>query len=674
MPRERLAIMVLGMHRSGTSATTRVLNLLGCDLPKALMPARNGNDAGHWESDAVCAFNDQVLADIGSGWDDWLPISRTWETMPRYDEDMVAAVALLRQEFGQSALFAFKDPRLCRMASFWIEAVERYGAQPRFVIPIRNPMEVAASLETRNGIPSAYGLLLWLRHALDAERVSRGRQRFYLSYAALLDDWQSLVSKMEGHLHIDFPIGKEEVSSEISGFLRRDLRHYVDSDASFLNNPGLAAWIRKVYAILLRWSDGGESSDDYAELDLVSSHLIEAAPIFAGLVQAWRDGASSEENIKLAQDDPSGMEAQRQLIVAQEASLQALHDQLMRGESQLTELRAKVASASEERRVLEERSEWMSGEHFRQLSGLTAQFDARQIEMAAERDALVKCFDVERAELSAQVTSLTTQVALLESNLVQRREEIEQTLNRLRHEEERSRLSEQALAQSEVALRAERARSEQLSKQLAQSEGWVFKLAGERREAEKDMRQLVRKVQAVERKLSETERRLVVAQFDLDVARVQTMTASVTTPDLAEKLEKAEADVARLKADMAEKEERIVSLTSARMDIDRKLNERFSEVAQVTSLLRQNEVVAKASVETISWLQAVHAVMTSRPMMAGLMPDVWLKKWRYDKLKSKNLFNAEGYLALYGDVASENFDPLRHYILHGISEGRSRGF
>lgn len=218
MPRERLALIVLGMHRSGTSATTRLLSLMGCDLPKALMPARYGNDAGHWESDAVCAFNDHVLAALGSRWDDWLPISTAWPSMARYEDDMAAAVALLRQEFGQSALFAFKDPRLCRMARFWIEAVGRYGAQPRFVIPIRNPLEVAASLEARNGIPSAYGQLLWLRHALDAERESRGQQRFYLSYAALLKDWQTVIAKMDDHLQIGFPLNKDEVAAEVSSF------------------------------------------------------------------------------------------------------------------------------------------------------------------------------------------------------------------------------------------------------------------------------------------------------------------------------------------------------------------------------------------------------------------------------------------------------------------------
>ena len=52
------AIMVLGMHRSGTSALTRILNLLGADLPEDLIKANAYNKSGYWEPSAVVALND----------------------------------------------------------------------------------------------------------------------------------------------------------------------------------------------------------------------------------------------------------------------------------------------------------------------------------------------------------------------------------------------------------------------------------------------------------------------------------------------------------------------------------------------------------------------------------------------------------------------------------------
>jgi len=57
----KVAILVAGMHRSGTSALARTLSLLGCDLPKTLMPASGGNEAGYWESQAIANLNDELL-------------------------------------------------------------------------------------------------------------------------------------------------------------------------------------------------------------------------------------------------------------------------------------------------------------------------------------------------------------------------------------------------------------------------------------------------------------------------------------------------------------------------------------------------------------------------------------------------------------------------------------
>src|SRR5215469_14980748 len=66
----RQAILVLGMHRSGTSALSRVLNLLGARLPSNLIPVEPGvgNDAGHWESADFVVIHDGVLESNGSSW------------------------------------------------------------------------------------------------------------------------------------------------------------------------------------------------------------------------------------------------------------------------------------------------------------------------------------------------------------------------------------------------------------------------------------------------------------------------------------------------------------------------------------------------------------------------------------------------------------------------------
>ena len=67
---KKIAILVAGMHRSGTSLLTRVLDISGCDLPATLVEAHPTNDLGHWEPRKIVFLNDEILASAGSSWRD----------------------------------------------------------------------------------------------------------------------------------------------------------------------------------------------------------------------------------------------------------------------------------------------------------------------------------------------------------------------------------------------------------------------------------------------------------------------------------------------------------------------------------------------------------------------------------------------------------------------------
>src|ERR1700693_2046654 len=68
-----VGVYVLGMHRSGTSATTRVLNLMGLPVCQGgdLVQQVKGNPKGHWESATLVRFNDAILRSWGAAW--WCP-------------------------------------------------------------------------------------------------------------------------------------------------------------------------------------------------------------------------------------------------------------------------------------------------------------------------------------------------------------------------------------------------------------------------------------------------------------------------------------------------------------------------------------------------------------------------------------------------------------------------
>jgi hypothetical protein len=154
------AIFVLGMHRSGTSALTRVISLLGADLPGNVMPANFANEAGYFESNDLMVVHDELLESAGSDWHDWRAFNPDWYTSPDAPSFKERALGVLRHDYSQSRLFVIKDPRACRFFPFWRDVLKEFGAAPAGAIPVRNPLEVMASLRQRDGFPLAKAALM----------------------------------------------------------------------------------------------------------------------------------------------------------------------------------------------------------------------------------------------------------------------------------------------------------------------------------------------------------------------------------------------------------------------------------------------------------------------------------------------------------------------------------
>ena len=297
---KKTAILVAGMHRSGTSAVVRILNLLGCDLPRTLMAPNPLNEKGFWESQRVVDLNDEILSSAGSSWDDWRAFDVGWYASPVAGKFREQAQILLKEEYGDSRLFVLKDPRICRLLEFWSEEIEKFGAEIRVVSPIRNPLDVASSLETRYGIAPSLGHLLWLRHVLHAEAASRHLKRAYLRYETLLTEVQTVADVLEKNLEISWP-KRNSVSSdmEIDEFLSPRLRHHRTDDAALLRNPKFSHWIRESFNLFDRWSRGEVRVTDTKTLDQIRMAFDEATPAFS---RAIAMGVRAAKGLSAAQE------------------------------------------------------------------------------------------------------------------------------------------------------------------------------------------------------------------------------------------------------------------------------------------------------------------------------------------------------------------------------------
>ena len=114
----------------------------------------------------------------------------------------------------------------------------------------------------------------------------------------------------------------------------------------------------------------------------------------------------------------------------------------------------------------------------------------------------------------------------------------------------------------------------------------------------------------------------------------------------------------------------IRDLSSGRELTPQQLAERFGEIAAITSTLRGQEADTHSGAAQTAWLREVSAVLIQRPAWWTMMPAAWLQKREMRLLKERGLFDEEAYLARYPDVARAGITPLRHFILHGMAEGR----
>ena len=320
---KKVAILVAGMHRSGTSAITRTLSILGCTLPKTLLAPHPGNERGFWESPEIVGINREVLVSAGSTLEEWREFDPRWYTSPVADQLRRRARTVLEREFGDSPLFVIKDPLLCRLLPFWIEALESFDARPLIVSPIRNPLDVAESLETRDGIDRSIGHLMWLQHVLSAEAGSRGLGRAYFRYDRLLVEPHAVVDRLGDVLGVSWPRRMNDADEEIDQFLSTRLRHHSNDDTRVMENPRLSHWLRSSFEIFARWTNGEERKTDTARLDRIKAAFDDAIPAFDRAVSV---GLKTTRRLSTAQAELATRDGQ---IASLKRALAEGHDKIM---------------------------------------------------------------------------------------------------------------------------------------------------------------------------------------------------------------------------------------------------------------------------------------------------------------------------------------------------------
>lgn len=300
------------------------------------MGANPSNETGHWESDSFVHYHDTFLADHNSSWMDWQPLQFGGVTARRSEDVRADIRRILNEEYGCAPFIVLKDPRICRFAPLFLEALDDEGLDTRVVLQIRNPVEVSRSLEERDGISLMQAALLWLRHVLEAEAATRDRPRSIVTYDLLLSDWRSWLDQVAGATGIEWPNKTDEFSTQFDEFVRADLRHHESTLEDVLRDPVLRNWLGETYGELLALSQNPQSAARSDKLDAILGEFNRACPI----LRRWRE----DETAKLAamQDTLAAAANRNEELTDQLAVKQG---EILTAETQLADLKNEYDAA-----------------------------------------------------------------------------------------------------------------------------------------------------------------------------------------------------------------------------------------------------------------------------------------------------------------------------------------
>ena len=195
-------LLVVGMHRSGTSAVTRILANAGYALGREVIQQGPDNPAGFWENTAIVETHEDLLTSLGSSWNDPRPLPVDWLKRAPARLARERLLRLLDSEFDGAEKFVVKDPRLCRLLPLWKDVLAERGIDAGVVLVVRHPGEVAASLKRRNDIAAMPAQWLWASCMANAWLDCKAWPHATLEYSRLLQEPNAALKALASELDL----------------------------------------------------------------------------------------------------------------------------------------------------------------------------------------------------------------------------------------------------------------------------------------------------------------------------------------------------------------------------------------------------------------------------------------------------------------------------------------
>ena len=399
LPASGHIIVVLGMHRSGTSMTTRALQALHVPLGDNLHPAAIDNPSGFWEDRDCQRINENLLRHLGSAYDHLAPAWQISRTDPIIGElSIMAAETLKAKLLKTDGVWAFKDPRTCRLMEFWQPVMTAAGYTTSFVVPVRNPISVVRSLERREQMPAEKGYLLWLQHVVPAVLLSaRSSRRIVVDYDLTMDRPLAQLRRMADALGLPMDPTDPAVTSFARDFLDESLRHTRFSLAELRLDARAPRQVADTYEILLDLANDDDrtdiaSPDVLRHFTATAEFLSDMAPAYALVRRFETEARSFGKALADQEEKAAGVEQQavEQRNRAEAAEWHASEQQQRAEAAEQRAIEQQQRAEAAERRAIEQQGRLDEVEEIFRVQRIIAQDGSRQVQEARNRLAAIE--------------------------------------------------------------------------------------------------------------------------------------------------------------------------------------------------------------------------------------------------------------------------------------------
>jgi len=400
---------ILGMHRSGTSLVARLVNMLGIYLGRAerMLEPRPDNPRGFWEHQVINNINDQILARFGGSYFSPPDFPSGWQNSPKLQDLRERASELLAEEFANVPSWGWKDPRTCLTLAFWQQLLP----QMQYVICVRNPVDVAHSLQKRDGLTFARSADLWVAHLGSTLLGTRGQRRMVLFYDDFMVDWTGQLDLLAQFVNGPTEGVSEEIRAQAAAFVDQELRHHSTPTAENLSHPEISVEAKGLYLLLREQRAGAEPQPG-------------GAPLSEGLLETFAEQAIRATRVSNEREAQLGeLRANRQQLEAQYEHLKEVHQNLEVHRQKVERQLAAEQERVHELKVVRERLETERAAKLEELAARLGELsESREACQALEATARelrlrVEQLVAQRDEAKATVNELRRQLSEIESSI-----------------------------------------------------------------------------------------------------------------------------------------------------------------------------------------------------------------------------------------------------------------